>query len=169
MKTLDKLADGWRLPTKDELASLLWGKLAEGDDSGGCSDDDGDAAVAAEYRKVFYSAESWFWSSSAYKRLGADAWYVHFGFGVFEVEIKDAENQVRLVRGQLAAGSWKYGDKPEDRYAISECGNFVADHKTGLEWQREPEAGKFTWHEAVKRFSAREHWALAKADIATWF
>ena len=139
-----KLADGWRLPTKNELASLLWD----------------DKAAKAAYLEKFGSKNhnkylaNWFWSSSADAGNSDGAWSVSFSSGGVYYYYKDFDGgQVRLVRGRQCLGSWREGDAPETRYEVSECGTIVTDHKTGLEWQREPEVGKFTWQQAIYLFA----------------
>ena len=92
---------GWRLPTKDELASLIYcssGKpiywkptlqLCEG----------------AYQMPTIWSAAfpntpvNWFWSSSSYASSADYAWVVGFGYGDVYGNGKSGANYVRLVRG----------------------------------------------------------------------
>jgi uncharacterized protein (TIGR02145 family) len=94
---------GWRLPTKDELASLVycssgkpayWKKTASGTCEG------------AYEKPTIWSAAfpntpaSLFWSSSPIAGSPGGAWYVNFGDGyVYGYGYKDYALYVRLVRG----------------------------------------------------------------------
>lgn len=93
---------GWRLPTKDELASLVY--CSSGEPAywkkpgyGGCQ--------YAYSEPTIWSAAfpntpvSWFWSSSPNASGAGSAWYVNFGYGYVSDYGKGDARYVRLVRG----------------------------------------------------------------------
>ena len=92
---------GWRLPTKDELASLVY-----------CSSGKPDywkptheVCEGAYQMPTIWSAAfpntpvNWFWSSSFSASNASDAWYVYFGGGDVGYDDKNLASYVRLVRG----------------------------------------------------------------------
>jgi hypothetical protein len=92
---------GWRLPTKDELASLVYcssGKPAYWKPSS-------EKCEGAYAKPTIWSAAfpntpaSQFWSSSPYAGYANDAWGVGFGYGGVYGGSKDSARYVRLVRG----------------------------------------------------------------------
>ncbi|MBP6583516.1 MAG: DUF1566 domain-containing protein [Chromatiaceae bacterium] len=107
---------GWRLPTKDELASLVY-----------CST--GEPAywkTATETCEGAYASPtisitafpntpaSWFWSSSPYADDSNKAWGVLFNHGIVYYYFKDHVGYVRLVRGSPSADA-QAGASPTDR------------------------------------------------------
>ena len=74
----------WRLPNKNELASLIERRCY-------------DPAINARYFPN--TPDGWFWSSSPYAYYSYHAWYVDFGYGYVSGFIKDNAFYVRLVRG----------------------------------------------------------------------
>ena len=73
------LGDGWRLPTIQELLTLV------------------DYTTHRPACSVFPDCPSeWFWSSSPYDN--ADAWSVYFGFGLVDFLSRHHGNAVRCVR-----------------------------------------------------------------------
>jgi hypothetical protein len=126
----------FRLPTIHELRSLVW-----------LSDEEKEV-----FHQTFPNSKDWFWSSSPYASYNNNAWYVDFGGGYVGDFGKDGSNRVRLVRAGQCKDFWHFGDDPSTRYVVSECGEFVTDRSTGLEWKREPEEGTYTWREAMKKF-----------------
>ena len=92
---------GWRLPTKDELASLIY-----------CSSGEpaywkptSAACTGAYSRPTIWSAAfphtpaNWFWSSSPDAGSADGAWSVYFGAGYVGYYVKGSAGYVRLVRG----------------------------------------------------------------------
>ena len=92
---------GWRLPTKDELASLVY-----------CSSGEPaywkptlELCEGAYQKPTIWSAAfpntpvNWFWSSSSYASSADYAWVVGFGYGDVYGNGKSGANYVRLVRG----------------------------------------------------------------------
>ncbi len=111
---------GWRLPTKDELASLVY-----------CSS--GEPAYwksASEMCKGAYGSPTiWslafpdtpkysFWSSSPNAYYSNDAWYVSFGYGYVGNYGKGAAEYVRLVRGSPNADAQADVTPPETSASI---------------------------------------------------
>ncbi|MCC7277031.1 MAG: DUF1566 domain-containing protein [Chromatiaceae bacterium] len=95
---------GWRLPTKDELASLVY-----------CSSGQptywkaapqtckGDYVAPTLWIAAFPNTpKSWFWSSSADAHYPNDAWSVGFSYGYVSYGYKGYGGYVRLVRGGIA-------------------------------------------------------------------
>ena len=92
---------GWRLPTKDELASLIYCSSGEPaywkPTSAACK--------GAYSRPTIWSAAfphtpaNWFWSSSPYASSSGSAWNVRFSNGSGGYYGKDYSLHVRLVRG----------------------------------------------------------------------
>jgi TPR repeat protein/serine/threonine protein kinase len=93
---------GWRLPTKDELASLVYCSSGEPaywkTSSETCH---GAYSKPTIWSAVFANTpESWFWSSSPYASFVHGAWSVYFGSGyIYDGGYKDYTRHVRLVRG----------------------------------------------------------------------
>ena len=81
---------GWRLPNKDELATLRAGDYYK---KVGCW-------LPAINARIFpgEGQDSWFWTSSPYVKKSSDAWYVHSGNGLVFSFSKLNEGSVRLVR-----------------------------------------------------------------------
>ena len=73
--------DDWRMPTMDELKTLL--------------SEDGSEELN---QKVFRGLSGKFWSASPYVSNGDYAWYVGFDYGYDDWCLKDNAFQVRLVR-----------------------------------------------------------------------
>ena len=90
---------GWRLPTKDELASLVY--CSSGEPAywkpKGCEGAFGRPTI---WPAAFPNTpQSWFWSSSPYAGSANYAWYVYFSSGYVHSYYKNSAYYVRLVRG----------------------------------------------------------------------
>ena len=82
MKYAEKLGDGWRLPTIEELSGLVDYNRA-------------DPASSFPEMPTYF-----FWSSSSVAGSASDAWYVHFRHhGFVSNFVKTDANYVRCVRG----------------------------------------------------------------------
>jgi serine/threonine protein kinase len=94
---------GWRLPTKEELASLVYCSSGEPTYWKTVSS----ACQNAHSKPTIWSAafpntpESWFWSSSPSTNSADFAWYVHFGDGYVGSYFKSYAFYVRPVRGGI--------------------------------------------------------------------
>jgi hypothetical protein len=126
----------FRMPNIFELRSLLW--LSEKEE--------------VLFRAVFNDANGWFWSSSPYADYSHYAWNVYFGNGGVSGGYKGYDGRVRLVRAGQCFGGWRCGDDPKLRYHPSECGEYITDGLTGLEWRRDKEPGFYIWDQAVEKF-----------------
>lgn len=143
----------FRLPTKVELTSLLWGQLEEGYDSGRL--DAENFGVLRLCREIFSGYMDEFWASDDYKD-GGSAWMVDFSCGIVDIADSSLGFKVRLVRESSTSLTWEEGDSPNDRFQLSPCGRFVSDRKTGLDWMRSPVAKSYTWNEAKAIFGINE-------------
>ena len=76
--------DGWRLPTVDELETIL---------DRSCYD----PAVVEPLRAGTVS--SYYWSSTTYANYPGYAWYVYFTDGYVNANLKTGDDYVRAVRG----------------------------------------------------------------------
>ncbi|WP_295403762.1 DUF1566 domain-containing protein [uncultured Thiocystis sp.] len=89
----------WRLPTKDELLTLVYcGKPQTWNDTG--------LPCTGKYKRPTIdpvafpnTPSSNVWSGSPYASSSSDAWYVAFGYGGVSYYFKDIAAYVRLVRG----------------------------------------------------------------------
>ncbi|HAS8541322.1 TPA: DUF1566 domain-containing protein [Vibrio vulnificus] len=162
----------WRLPTKTELISVLWENsvtnpeilrsLELREEKGEEIDEEDYFAnpVGQElFSKVFNSMERLqFWSSScANPVINSSAWSMRIDIGRPSIISKRGRTSVRLVRSMQAKPTWKFGDDPELRYTVSDCGDFITDNRTGLQWKRSAEAEKFTWDDAVAKYGTIEN------------
>jgi len=79
---------GWRLPSKDELSTLV---------SAACKN----PAINEEVFPDMELTKLWYWTRS---ESGAAAWYVAFGGGTARIGTRTQLNAVRLVRSASRAG-----------------------------------------------------------------
>ena len=77
--------EGWRLPTKDELSSLI---------------DSSQSAPALPKGHPFVNMSYTYWTGTTYEDFSDDAYYVHFGQGVVRAYTKQAKYDVWPVMGQ---------------------------------------------------------------------
>jgi hypothetical protein len=84
----------WRVPTKDELASLV--VCTKGRSGSSCVDGSLPPTIA---QTMFpRTADEWFWSSSPYVGNSNGAWFVDFNDGFVSNNFRGFNVQVRLVR-----------------------------------------------------------------------
>ena len=89
VRTLPLKGKGWRVPSKDELATLLSGEKKK---RSGCWS-------PALNTNVFPGRQdNYFWSSSAYDGDDTIAWLVIFDDGYVDARFRTFDNPVRLVR-----------------------------------------------------------------------
>lgn len=138
----------WRVPTLLELISLLWENPLtneikyEGIDidvleEANYIDNEGKIAYLNAFEPE--SADNIFWATAK----SNDATIIKHTAVSFTkgtpLRFISAKSKVhtRLVRTHQVKPSWKFGNDVLKRYEISSCGEYVTDHRTGLQWQRE--------------------------------
>jgi len=91
----------WRLPTKEELLSLVYcssGRPKTWNDTGRRCE--GNYEKPTIFQQAFPNTpSSFFWSGSPHADYSADAWFVYFGNGLDGSGGKGSGDVVRLVRG----------------------------------------------------------------------
>jgi hypothetical protein len=118
--------DGWRLPTRLELLTLV---------------DYDVAAPGPTINAIFRGAPgAVFWTSSGYAGNSGDAWVVGFDRGYADYGVRNNPSLVRCVRATVVHCL-------PSRYEVLPQG-LVIDHSTQLIWQRVPDARSFTWPDA---------------------
>ncbi|MBP6733691.1 MAG: DUF1566 domain-containing protein [Chromatiaceae bacterium] len=110
---------GWRLPTKDELASLVY--CSSGDPAYWRTALGTPCKGAYEMPTIWGAAfpntpKAWFWSSSPYANDSGHAWYVGFDYGYVYDSYKGSAKYMRLVRGSPNADA-QVGVTPPDTSA----------------------------------------------------
>lgn len=109
--------DDWRLPTVDELQSIVdYGVVAPGLSN---------ATIDANW---FPNTQGGSYFSATPGRIDPYAWVVNFNDGLCIIDDREASLYVRLVRGTQT--------KVLPRYTLSADGYEVTDHQTNLIWQR---------------------------------
>ena len=81
VKYAKKIGNGWRLPTRNELISLIDDRLFN---------------PASSFPEMPFEQ---FWSSSSYAGSASHAWFVYFGYGYVDNLDKTNTFCVRCVRG----------------------------------------------------------------------
>jgi len=121
----DGVREGWRLPTLDELMSIV-------DDTRACPTIDPDAFPG--------TPKATFWTATPCEDDPGNAWVVDFTLGEADTESQDIGLFVRLVRKTGVMGSWPQGT--------------VYDSRTSLLWQRfvVGAAQGMSWTDAVRLF-----------------
>jgi hypothetical protein len=88
----------WRMPTKDELMTLVKCSDDKYDSDGSCTNYDSVAQPTINTTYFPNMASDWYWSSSPYAYYSSDAWFVGFGYGYSDSLSKGYDGFVRLVR-----------------------------------------------------------------------
>lgn len=92
----------WRMPTKDELKSLVYcsnGKKTPLPDYEACGEDGTyQRPTINQHALPSVAEDAWFWSASPYAGNSYYAWGVGFGYGGDGTGVKGYGGQVRLVR-----------------------------------------------------------------------
>jgi Protein of unknown function (DUF1566) len=117
---------GWRLPTRLELLSLV---------------DFSVPAPGPTINAIFGDApDQVFWTASGYYDNAGDAWVIGFDRGYSDYGVRNNPNLGRCVRAPApTCGAKRYEVQP---------GALVADHATGLVWQRALDPGSYTYPDA---------------------
>jgi hypothetical protein len=120
--------DGWRLPTRLELVSLV----------------DFTRSPGPTIDPIFKNTPpTTFWTASAYYGDAGDEWYVGFDEGYSDYGIANQSDLVRCVRRSAAPRCWvsRYQPQPDGT---------VYDQASGLTWQQRLDPGSYTWGDAIK-------------------
>jgi hypothetical protein len=119
--------EGWRLPTRLELVSLV---------------DFSIAAPGPTINAIFpRTPATTFWTASAYYGDVGDDWYIGFDVGYSDYGIEDQSSLVRCVRS-APPKCWV------SRYQVQPNGT-VFDQASGLTWQQKLDPGSYTWGGAL--------------------
>jgi hypothetical protein len=87
----------WRLPTKEELITLVFCSDGEYDADGSCINYE--TVTNPTINSVYFpNTQSFYWSSSPDANGSSNAWFVYFGFGNSGYVSKLGDSFVRLVR-----------------------------------------------------------------------
>ena len=121
--------DDWRLPTRDELISLVnYGKVSPSTDS------------------IFYNKNSEkYWSSTTFPEAKEYAWSTNFFKGTSTIMGKGVDsNYIRCVRGEELNSS--------KVFIKNSATGIIKDIKTTLEWQDEDKVSRIarTWEEGIE-------------------
>lgn len=128
----------WRIPTHDELASLLWGSASK---LGGLCKPH--AALEQAYRDNFLSNTEWYWSTSV-NEADDRVRVIDFRDGFCGRASQSCVGSVRLVKESGSMPSWKCGDPAKERYQDKMDGT-VLDNKTGLLWMKDAHEEKVSF------------------------
>jgi hypothetical protein len=144
----------WRLPTADELQTLL------------------DYSVAPPGPMIdgtwFPNTQpDYYWTATEYPANFSLAWHVYFGYGDIYPTYRNNARPVRLVRTSAVSAD------VQSRYTYSAAGDEVTDSQTGLVWRRCCEgqtwsAGTCTGTAASYTHEAALMQAKAQAGAAGW-
>ncbi|MCI5196181.1 MAG: DUF1566 domain-containing protein [Candidatus Electrothrix sp. AW5] len=160
--------DDWRMPTIDELKTLVYcSKGVKNKKNGECNKGSTKPTIN---QKAFPNTTSWppYWSSSPNANYSAIALYVHFSNGNSYNVNRNNSYAVRLVRSGQSPKNSPQGN-PNPGTAGKKIGKYIdnrdgtiTDTETGLMWKRCPEGlsgekcekGKMEelkWNDAVRR------------------
>jgi hypothetical protein len=142
----------WRLPTPDELASLV--------DAGTTTTPTVDTAFFPNQQAARY------WTSSSYRDgVGQDAWFVDFATGTVAVDNKARTFAARLVtRGGTTAPAPLPASCTDTARFTDNADSTISDNRTGLMWKRCAEG--FAGASCTGTGAALD-WAAATARPAT--
>lgn len=126
---------GFRVPSIDELETLFWNTERKNS--------------KAVFNEVFEDGGDILWSSSSCTRNSSGAWAMSFSSGYTYYYAKNIRLPVRLLRRNNANRAWLLGMNPAKLFVVSGCGRYVLDKKSGLEWARYIEGGRYSWQEIV--------------------
>ena len=89
----------WRMPTADELMTLVYCSDGKYDTDGSCTNGPSVARPTINSTYFPYTLDDWYWSSSPNSSSSSDAWLVIFYYGFSGSDYgKEFSNSVRLVR-----------------------------------------------------------------------
>ncbi|HVU52952.1 MAG TPA: DUF1566 domain-containing protein [Polyangia bacterium] len=119
--------EGWRLPTRLELVSLVDYTIA---------------APGPTINAIFKDTPpTTFWTASAYYGDQGDDWYVGFDVGYSDYGIENQSSLVRCVRSAPLTCR-------VSRYQVQPNGT-VYDQASGLVWQQKLDPGSYSWSDAL--------------------
>ena len=146
-----------RLPTFDELSSLLWGDVPlKG--SGLCKQHE---LLETAYATTFENCRHWYWSSDVLSQ-GDKIRVVDFRDGFAGFAGKANIGRARLVSSIKTQHLWKSGDCAGFRYEVLQ-GGIVKDKKTGLLWQQSALQTKLSFEDVL---ALRDDAGLIKTKVA---
>jgi hypothetical protein len=87
----------WRMPTIDELKTLVYCSDGKYDTDGSCTNNDSISTPTIN-STYFPNTDYWYWSSSPNADSSSSAWFVLFSRGSSSNDVKHNVNFVQLVR-----------------------------------------------------------------------
>lgn len=139
----------WRIPTYQEMTSLLWGAAPQNGLSGLCKDH---AVLKQAYRRVFSNHDVVCWSSTFYE---GRVRVVDFSDGFCGAAKANHSCFVRMVSTRRHSPAWQAGNASSERFRP--LNNAVVDEKTGLVWSKDVlNTRPYTFQELVSLMAIRK-------------
>lgn len=131
----------WRLPTHNELVSLLWSPPSEQVIRSAWGHVAENPEMERHYRDIFHDNYTWIWSSTPHPKHKGLILAVDFGHGCLVHLDASIPHNARLVKGSML-NSWAscqeeyLGGSILPRFQLCEDGHAVFDRYSGLTWKR---------------------------------